>query len=146
MQLFGDTLLDFPGYVDGQRYIPLVGRHIQKSFVYGNGLYQVGIVTEYAMHLHRYLFIIVVTGRHNNQLGTETLGHHHRLGRVYPVAACLITGRAHHPTLTIVAHGHGFAAKSRIIPLLHRREESIHIHMYNLAHRLCKDKHSDDKK
>ena len=34
-----------------------------------------------------------------------------------------------------VAHGHRLASKRRVVPLLHRRIEGVHVHMDDLANR-----------
>ena len=60
-------------------------------------------------------------------------------GRPHAEPPRLIAGRGDHAARSGVAYGDGAAAQGGIIPLLHRGEEGVHIHMDDLAR--CGDVH-----
>jgi hypothetical protein len=84
--------------------------------------------------LARFFLVMIHPGPHENAGRTKPSSGRTGEGRPHPEPARLITGRAHHTALgRRRAHDDGFAAQSRVIPLLHGSIEGIHIEMENHA-------------
>lgn len=111
MELVGNALLDFAGYLDRYIHVALVVGDIEKCLVERYGLDEVGIVGKDGMYLCRHLGIVVVPAWHHDELGTKAVGDNHRLGRVNTIAACLVAGSTHHAALAVEAHGNGLATE-----------------------------------
>ena len=78
------------GNVYGQVYMKLVLRYIQEGLVYGNRLYQVGVLMKYVLYLPRHLFIFAEVGAHDDELRAQLLSPCDGHGRVYAEGARLV--------------------------------------------------------
>ncbi len=70
---------------------------------------------------------------HDDEVRAALLGLSDGLRRVNAILPCLIAGCRNHTTRSVEAHRYRFAPKFRIVSLLYRSKEGIHVDMYNLA-------------
>ena len=140
-----DACLDLLRAVHRQGDAPLIDRHVEESLIERQRLYQVGIVAEYTAYLHRHLLISMEAGLHDDELRTQPLRRLDRLRRMNAELTGLVAGRRHHTTHGIIAHSHGLAPQLRPVSLLHRREELVHIHVYDASQLLHFHLQSDRK-
>ena len=132
--LLTNFLFDLFGNLYGAPHVFLVLGHVEKGFIDGDGLNEVGILLEDFVYLHRHLFIMMVLAAHDDEVGTELLGSGHGHGGMHAEPSRLVAGRGHHAARTVEAHGHGLAFKLGVVALLYRREKCIHIHVNYLPH------------
>src|SRR3972149_1251304 len=80
------------------------------------------------------LIIEFVVGWHVDASRAESVRLRDRLSRVHTQPPCLIRATCDHTSplsaLWISAYNHGFASQGRIITLLDRGIESVHIHVH----------------
>jgi hypothetical protein len=76
----------------------------------------------------RYGPVLLEVGPHDDQLRAETHRPRHRHRRPHPEAARLVAGRRDDaPARRAASDGHGTPRQGRIVPLLDRRVERIHV-------------------
>ena len=136
MQFVGYALSYFSRYVYRHLYTFLIISNVEESLVNRQWLYLVGIVFEYLVHLLRHSLILFPIASHHYQLRAESVRSLYRHSGMNSPTACFIARRRHHTTRTVVAHRNRFSAQFRIVSLLYRSKESIHIYMYNLSHKI----------
>src|SRR5690606_26622948 len=97
-------------------------------------LHQSGVLAEDRLHLARDRLVAREVRRHEYRLRAQPLGPRRRHRRTYAVASRLVGGRAHDRPWTAPGHHHRAAAQRRIVALLHRGVERVHVDVDDLAH------------
>src|SRR5580700_6774670 len=105
----------------------MVFSHIEVGFIERQRLDNGSVLSEYRTDLQRYLLVNVEPWLHEDQVWTFSAGAHR--GHRGPDAECarLIARGCHDTTFPRAADGDRLASKGRIVALLHRRIEGIHV-------------------
>ena len=106
---------------------------IEIGLVEGQRLDEWRVAGEDRPDLLRDLLIDLKARLHKNEAGTPALGRDRRHRRVDAERSRLVAGRSHHSSGVWAAHSHRLAAKLRIVALLDRRVERIHIDVNDFA-------------
>ena len=84
-------------------------------------------------YLERDGLVDVEAGPDEHELGTPTAGGDARHGRADAEPPRLVACRRYHTAFARPANGDGLAAERRVIPLLHRRVEGVHVDVDDLT-------------
>ena len=74
---------------------------------------------------------------YDHEVGATPFGLGDGLRRMNATLSCLIAGCGNYTTRTIEAYRYRFAPKFRIVSLLYRSKEGIHVDMYDLSLSHC---------
>ena len=107
--------------------------HVQVGLVQRQRFDQVGMFEHDLAHLARDGLVAAEVRRHEHRLRTQALGAQGRHRRAHAELARLVGGRADHRAGAAPGHHHRAAAQRRVVALLHRRVERVHVHMDDLA-------------
>jgi hypothetical protein len=128
-----DAGADLAGDVGGERHVLEVGRDVEIGLVERQRLDQRRVLQEDRADLARHLLVDVEARLDEHQLRAEPLGGRRRHGRAHAELARLVACRHHHAALAAAADRDRLAAQRRVVALLHRRIERIHVEMDDLA-------------
>ncbi len=112
----------------------LASSEIKIGLIDGNHLYDGRELLKDPVDLARVLAVFAMLTAQEDRVRAEFFGRPNRHGGVNAKFARLVTCRRHHATsVGVGAHHHGFALQRRILKLLHRYEECVHVDMENLT-------------
>ena len=131
VRLGEDPRLDLPGYERRRTHV----RDIQKGLVQRQRLDQIRIFAEDGADLLRNGLVDLETRRNEDQIGAQPSGDGRRKRRMHAVGAGFVAGRSHHAPRSVVSHGDRTSPQRRVVALLHRGKEGVHVDMYDLARR-----------
>ena len=129
-----DTLTDLLGDLDGKRLSDLILRDIEEGFIQRDRLDLVRIVTEDSVNGARDLLIALKVRGHKRDMRTAPASLSPRHRRAYTEAPSLVARSTDHPSMLLPPDGDGDTTQLRMIMLLYRGIEGIHIDVYDLAH------------
>ncbi|MNU56952.1 hypothetical protein D3C71_460570 [compost metagenome] len=133
--LLENARADLLGRRRGRRQSPDIGRDVKIGLIERQGFDQGRVVCENGVDLRRDGPIDLEPGRREDQFRTLPQGRARGHGRAHAELARLIAGGGDHAARSGVAYSHRPSTQGRIIPLLHRGEEGVHVHMDDLARR-----------
>ena len=105
------------------------------GFIKREGFDQVGVLGENLPDLRGHGTVDLETGRHKDEIGTLSFCRHRGQGRSHPECAGLIACGGDDAARRRSADGHWLAPEFRIVALLDRGIEGVHVDMYDLADR-----------
>ncbi len=105
---------------------------VEIGFVQRQRFDQRRVAGEYVANLQRHRTVHVEARRGENQLRAFALRRHRGHGGMDAKGARLIARRRNDAARAAIAHGQRLAAENRIVALLHRREERVHVDVNNL--------------
>jgi hypothetical protein len=121
--------------VDAERLLPGVLRHIQIRLVERQRLDERRHAPVDGKHLFRHPAILLKVGAHDDQRGAQAHRPRHRNRRPDAVRPGLVTRRRYHAALGgIATDDNRFALERRIVALLDRRVERVHVDVEDSAH------------
>ena len=112
--------------------------HVEIGFVERERLDQRRVVGEDGVDLARDGAVDVEPRRHEHQFRALPHGGGRRHGRAHAERARLVARRGHHAALGAVANRHRPAAQLRVVALLDRRIERVHVDVDDLATAACR--------
>ncbi len=132
LRLGADALLEPPGHRRPERFAPRVLGHVEIRFVERHRFDQGRDLAEDREHCRRCRLVTGEVGTDDRQRGAQPDGLRHRHRRVNTEHARLVAGGGHDTALVGAAtDDDGSAAKRRIVALLDRRVEGIHVDVKN---------------
>ena len=123
---------DFLGGQPGGRDPAPVGGHIQIRLIKRQRLDEIAIVGEDRVDLLRDGAVHFETRPHEHQIGATPERSDRRQRGLHPEGARLIARRRHHAARGAMPDRDRLAAERRIVALLHRGEERVHVDMDDL--------------
>ena len=117
------------------RQAPPVLRHIEIGLIEREWFNERGVFREDGVDLARDGAVDVEARRHEHQLRTLPHGRGRRHGRAHAEGARFVARRSHRTSLGAVADCDGASPQHRIVALLDRRIEGVHVNVDNLAQR-----------
>jgi hypothetical protein len=72
--------------------------------------------------------------RHYEEVRAEPFGHNDGLCRMDTIRTGFVTGRRYYTAIAIEAYGNGQTSKRRVVSLLNRSKEGVHIDVDYLSH------------
>ena len=108
-------------------------RDVEIGLVQRQRFDQVGMAREDLAHLARHRLVAREIGRHEDRVRAQPLGAQRRHRGAHAELARLVARRADHRTRASPGHDHRPAAQGRIVALLHRSVERIHVDVHDLA-------------
>jgi hypothetical protein len=127
-----DFRLDPPGNLRREDNALKIFSHIKVGFIERQRLDNSSVLSEYRADLQRYLLVNVEPRLHEDQVWTFSAGGHRGHRRSDAECARLIARGCNDTTFSRAADGDRLAPKGRIVALLHRRIEGIHVNVDDL--------------
>ncbi len=136
MGFFAYPGLDPARHVDGERLAPRVLRDVEESLVERERLDERGDLAKDREDLARGLTVLAEVGTHDDELRTQPHGPRHRQRRPHPESSRFVARRRDDAAaFRAPADGNRPSAQRRVVPLLDRRVERVHVHVKDLAER-----------
>ena len=131
--LLADPRPDRLGDVGGERNTPQVLGDVEVGLVERERLDHRRVLGEDGADLLRHGLVDLEARLDEDEIRALAPRRHGRHRRAHPEDAGLVARCRHHATLAGAADGHGLAAQGRIVALLHRGEEGVHVDVDDLA-------------
>jgi len=109
------------------------GGHVEERLVERERFDQRGEAPEDLPDLPGHRDVVVHPAAHDHRAGAASDGGGHRHRRVDAEDARLVGRRRHDAPAPVASHQHGAAAERRIVPLLDRGVERVHVDVENVA-------------